>query len=243
MAFKFVIFAAFVAAANAGLLGAPVATTYSAGLAPLAPAPLLRSGPFISAAPTFAQAPVFRSGPVISAAPALAPAPLLRSAPLISAAPAPVLRSYAAPLAPVAAPLAYSTPVATVAKVAAPLAVAKTVVQEEYDPNPQYSFGYEVQDALTGDSKGQVETRNGDLVQGAYAVADPDGTRRIVEYTADPINGFNAVVHKEPLAAKAVVAAPAVAKIAAPVAYAAPAIAKVAAPIASPLAYSTSVFH
>ncbi|XP_019875355.1 larval cuticle protein A3A-like [Aethina tumida] len=179
----------------------------------------------------------------------LAAAPLAYSAPLA----APVARlasplsysaplSYAAPVARVAAPLAYSAPVATVAKVAAPLAVAKTVVQEEYDPNPQYSFGYEVQDALTGDSKGQVETRNGDVVQGAYAVADPDGTRRVVEYTADPINGFNAVVRKEPLAAKALVAAPAVAKIAAPLAYAAPAIAKVAAPIA-PLTYTTSVLH
>lgn len=60
---------------------------------------------------------------------------------------------------------------------------------------------------------------------------DPDGTRRTVDYTADPVNGFNAVVRKEPL-----VAAPAIAKIAAPapLAYAAPAITK----IATPLAYS-----
>ncbi|XP_049821408.1 larval cuticle protein A3A-like [Aethina tumida] len=190
MAFKFVLFAAVVTIARAGIIGSP-----------LAAAPLGYSAPLAT--------PVARLA-----------SPLAYSAPL----------SYAAPVARVAAPLAYSAP------------VAKTVVQEEYDPNPQYSFGYEVQDALTGDSKGQVETRNGDVVQGAYAVADPDGTRRVVEYTADPINGFNAVVRKEPLAAKALVAAPAVAKIAAPLAYAAPAIAKVAAPI-SPLAYSTSVYH
>lgn len=45
-----------------------------------------------------------------------------------------------------------------------------------------------------------------------YSVIDPDGTRRTVDYTADPLNGFNAVVSREPLV-KAVV--PAVAKIAA----------------------------
>lgn len=28
---------------------------------------------------------------------------------------------------------------------------------------------------------------------------DPDGTRRTVDYSADPINGFNAVVRKTPL--------------------------------------------
>lgn len=36
---------------------------------------------------------------------------------------------------------------------AAPLAVAKVVVDPNYDPNPQYSYSYSVQDALTGDSK------------------------------------------------------------------------------------------
>lgn len=45
-------------------------------------------------------------------------------------------------------------------------------------------------------------------------MVEPDGTRRIVEYTADPIQGFNAVVHKEPLTTKVI--APAVAKIASP---------------------------
>ncbi|XP_045483692.1 cuticle protein 19.8-like [Harmonia axyridis] len=81
--------------------------------------------------------------------------------------------------------------------------------------NPQYEFGYDVQDGLTGDSKNQFETRSGDFVQGQYSLNDPDGTRRIVDYTADPINGFNANVRKEPLISKAVVAAPAIAKIAA----------------------------
>jgi hypothetical protein len=50
---------------------------------------------------------------------------------------------------------------------------------------------------------------------------EPDGTRRTVEYTADPVNGFNSVVHKEPLGVAKVVA-PAVAKVAIPLAYGAP---------------------
>lgn len=75
-------------------------------------------------------------------------------------------------------------------------------------------------DALTGDSKNQHETRDGDVVHGSYSLLDADGLRRTVEYTADPINGFNAVVHREPLV-KAV-AAPVIAKVAAPLAYAAP---------------------
>ncbi|KFB43532.1 hypothetical protein ZHAS_00011343 [Anopheles sinensis] len=135
--------------------------------------------------------------------------------------PAP-LGAYHAPLgvAKVAAPLAYPA----IAKVAAPV-VAK--VADDYDPNPQYSYSYHIADALTGDNKEQQESRSGDSVQGSYSLVEPDGTRRVVEYTADPVNGFNAVVHREPLAVKAV--AP-VAKIAAPYAY--PAVAKVAAPIA-----------
>ncbi|XP_023013144.2 larval cuticle protein A2B [Leptinotarsa decemlineata] len=72
------------------------------------------------------------------------------------------------------------------------------VVAEPHNPNPQYSFLYEVQDPTTGDSHGQFESRNGDVVQGAYALMDSDGTRRLVEYTADPVHGFNAVVSKQP---------------------------------------------
>uniref|UniRef100_A0A182PS31 Uncharacterized protein n=1 Tax=Anopheles epiroticus TaxID=199890 RepID=A0A182PS31_9DIPT len=133
--------------------------------------------------------------------------------------PAPAYGAYGA-VAKVAAPLAYPA----IAKVAAPV-VAK--VADDYDPNPQYSYSYHIADALTGDNKEQQESRSGDTVTGSYSLVEPDGTRRVVEYTADPINGFNAVVHREPLAVKAV--AP-VAKIAAPLAY--PAVAKVAAPYA-----------
>ncbi|TMW41712.1 hypothetical protein DOY81_013208 [Sarcophaga bullata] len=57
---------------------------------------------------------------------------------------------------------------------AAPAAVVKTVnshpvltkVDNEYDPHPQYKFAYDVQDAISGDSKHQVEERDGDVVHG-----------------------------------------------------------------------------
>ncbi|XP_014246372.1 larval cuticle protein A2B-like [Cimex lectularius] len=87
---------------------------------------------------------------------------------------------------------------APVAVAASPLVAVKTVKPiEEYDPHPQYSFSYSVNDALTGDSKGQSETRDGDVVHGSYSLVEADGSRRVVDYTADPVNGFNAVVHKE----------------------------------------------
>ncbi|KNC32079.1 hypothetical protein FF38_02271 [Lucilia cuprina] len=88
----------------------------------------------------------------------------------------------------------------------APVAYApapKPAAPEPYDPAPKYSFGYDIQDGYTGDSKSQHETRHGDVVKGSYSVVDPDGTKRTVDYTADPHNGFNAVVRKEPLAYKA----------------------------------------
>ena len=70
------------------------------------------------------------------------------------------------------------------------------------DAYPQYSFAYSVQDSLTGDSKTQHETRDGGVVKGSYSLVEPDGTTRTVEYTADPVNGFNAVVHRQPSAVK-----------------------------------------
>ncbi|KAK9745571.1 Insect cuticle protein [Popillia japonica] len=121
------------------------------------------------------------------------------------------------------------------------VAVTKTVVDTEYDHNPQYSYSYGVQDALTGDSKSQTESRSGDVVKGQYSLIDSDGTKRVVDYAADPIHGFNAVVSKTPVAvpvvakvAALVVAAPVIAKAA----YA-PAVATYSAPAVS--SYSTTV--
>lgn len=62
---------------------------------------------------------------------------------------------------------------------------------------PKYNFAYDVSDAYTGDYKTQTEERDGDYVKGQYTLIEPDGTRRIVDYTADGENGFNAVVSKE----------------------------------------------
>lgn len=83
-----------------------------------------------------------------------------------------------------------------VQSIAIGVAHAVHAVAEPYDPHPQYQFGYSVADHLTGDNKQQHETRNGDTVQGQYSLIEPDGSRRTVDYTADPIHGFNAVVSK-----------------------------------------------
>ncbi|XP_046744271.1 uncharacterized protein LOC124410151 [Diprion similis] len=152
---------------------------------------------------------------------------------LVAAANAGVLAP--APLAYHAAPAyGYAAPIAK--------AVVTKTVDADYDPNPQYSYSYDVQDSITGDNKQQHETRNGDVVQGSYSLIESDGTRRIVDYTADPVNGFNAVVHKEPAGvAVKTVAAPVVAKYAAPVAHAPLAY---AAPVAhAPLSYAAPAAH
>ncbi|XP_020818301.1 larval cuticle protein A3A-like [Drosophila serrata] len=147
--------------------------------------------------------------------------------------------------APIAAPQVYHAAPAVATYAHAPVAVAQKVVvkaTEEYDPHPQYRFSYGVDDKLTGDNKGQVEERDGDVVRGEYSLVDADGYKRTVQYTADPINGFNAVVNREPLV-KAVAVAPVVKTVAAaPVAhyaapaaytsYAAPAVVKTVAPVA-----------
>lgn len=59
-------------------------------------------------------------------------------------------------------------------------------------------YGYDIEDTLTGDSKSHNEQRIGDVVKGVYSFIEPGGTTRIVEYTADPEHGFNAVVRREP---------------------------------------------
>lgn len=46
----------------------------------------------------------------------------------------------------------------------------------------------------TGDVKSQWESRDNGVIKGHYSVVEPDGSIRIVDYTADAANGFNAVV-------------------------------------------------
>lgn len=101
-------------------------------------------------------------------------------------------------------------------KIAAPAIVAKTHV-DDYDvsprfqikfwekfliffsiqPNPQYQFSYDIHDGLTGDAKSQTESRDGDVVKGQYSLIEADGTRRIVDYTADPVHGKNSKKNKK----------------------------------------------
>ncbi|XP_070492230.1 larval cuticle protein A2B-like [Chironomus tepperi] len=117
--------------------------------------------------------------------------------------------------------------VATPYGLAAPVGIAPAVVKTvEFDAHPQYSFTYSVNDASTGDSKSQTESRNGDAVTGQYSLIEADGTRRIVDYTADDVHGFNAVVRKEGAVAP-------VAKIIAPAYHAPIAAAYAHAPIAA----------
>ncbi|XP_062546088.1 larval cuticle protein A2B-like [Armigeres subalbatus] len=103
----------------------------------------------------------------------------------------------------------------------------------EYQDGPaEYQFAYSVHDDHTGDIKSQQEERHGDNVKGQYTLIDADGYRRIVDYTADEHNGFNAVVHREPLGQKIVKTVVPVAKVVAPIAqhYAAP-VTKIAYPV------------
>ncbi|XP_067013183.2 cuticle protein 19.8 [Anabrus simplex] len=74
-----------------------------------------------------------------------------------------------------------------------------TAAKEPYDSNPKYNYGYNIDDGVSGDSKSLRETRDGDVVEGSYSLLEPDGTRRVVEYTVDSVKGFNAVVRRYPM--------------------------------------------
>ncbi|XP_011311212.1 cuticle protein 21-like [Fopius arisanus] len=67
---------------------------------------------------------------------------------------------------------------------------------QQHQEYPRYSFNYGVLDGYTGDTKSAWEERDGDTVKGEYSVVEADGSIRTVTYTADDINGFNAVVSK-----------------------------------------------
>lgn len=61
---------------------------------------------------------------------------------------------------------------------------------------PKYEFKYSIKDLKTGDKKEHAETGVGDNVKGHYSLSEPDGTIRVVKYTADKVNGFNAIVQR-----------------------------------------------
>ncbi|XP_050424026.1 cuticle protein 21-like [Adelges cooleyi] len=181
------------------LIAAAVASAAAAELILTAPAyattSLTSHGPV---AWTFLQ-PAYQSAPVVAAytadpvarlvVPAVAPAPakLVAASPKTAAA-APAVQSK------VYAPTAAYAPAAAVPVVARYVQLLPAHVQAPVDPS--YSFAYQVQDQLTGDSKSQEETRQGDVVKGRYSLVEPDGSRRTVDYTADPTHGFNAYVQR-----------------------------------------------
>ncbi|XP_014367638.2 cuticle protein 7 [Papilio machaon] len=139
---------------------------------------------------------------------------------------------YAAPSYTIAAP-AITTHAIAAPAVATHAIAAPVVRAEPIDPNPAYSFSYGVADPHTGDQKEAQETLQNGVVHGSYSLVEPDGHVRKVTYTADKVNGFNAVVQRTggTHAAPVAVAAP-IAKVAlapAPVAVAAP-VAKLTLP-------------
>ncbi|KAI5645269.1 insect cuticle protein domain-containing protein [Phthorimaea operculella] len=64
----------------------------------------------------------------------------------------------------------------------------------DYYAHPKYDFGYKVEDHHTGDIKSQHESRDGDVVKGYYALHQPDGSVRHVDYHGDHHTGFHADV-------------------------------------------------
>ncbi|XP_068630718.1 larval cuticle protein A2B-like [Battus philenor] len=70
----------------------------------------------------------------------------------------------------------------------------------DYVAKPDYHYAYGVEDPHTGNQQNHKEQRDGDVVTGEYSLVEPDGSLRIVRYTADPKNGFQATVHKQPVA-------------------------------------------
>ena len=80
--------------------------------------------------------------------------------------------------------------------------IIKKIIQAEAPAN--YDFNYAVNEPSTGDVKSQQEKAINGVIKGSYQLNDADGFLRIVDYTADDINGFQANVRREPLNVKVV---------------------------------------
>ncbi|PZC79005.1 hypothetical protein B5X24_HaOG216956 [Helicoverpa armigera] len=78
----------------------------------------------------------------------------------------------------------------------APITTPAPVVPSSSASHAKYEYKYEVSDHQTGDRKSHWESRDGDKVRGVYTLYEPDGALRTVEYTADALHGFNAVVKR-----------------------------------------------
>ncbi|KAF9405912.1 hypothetical protein HW555_013538 [Spodoptera exigua] len=76
----------------------------------------------------------------------------------------------------------------------APAPSVPVVVAPTKEETAGYEYGYVVYDDNTGDHKAQRELSDGSVVRGEYSFIQPDGYVREVQYQADDISGFNAVV-------------------------------------------------
>lgn len=77
--------------------------------------------------------------------------------------------------------------------------IKQVQVQAAPEAPANYEFKYDVNEASTGDVHSQQESAKNGAVWGSYQLNDADGFRRIVDYTADDVNGFQANVRREPL--------------------------------------------
>ncbi|KAL4103619.1 hypothetical protein QTP88_018978 [Uroleucon formosanum] len=74
---------------------------------------------------------------------------------------------------------------------------SEAVGDGSHKPGSTYHFQYAVHDPLTGDEKSQNEVGDGHgSVKGTYSLVEPDGSTRVVEYTADDEHGFRAEVKR-----------------------------------------------
>lgn len=68
---------------------------------------------------------------------------------------------------------------------------------QESQMSHSYHYEYAVHDPVTGDEKKHQEVSDGHgTVKGTYSLVEPDGSTRVVEYTADDVHGFHAEIKK-----------------------------------------------
>ncbi|XP_063361485.1 uncharacterized protein LOC134650460 [Cydia amplana] len=129
-------------------------------------------------------------GPAAVRSAQLAP---LSAAPLMSSMLPPCVSPCVLPSQQVAALTPVATSSANFVTYKSPIR-APVVVAPSNDDATSYEYSYVVYDENTGDQKAQKETSDGSVVRGQYSLIQPDGYVREVQYTADDIKGFNAVV-------------------------------------------------
>lgn len=78
------------------------------------------------------------------------------------------------------------------------VASAGIIAGYQHEQPANYQFNYEVHDTHLGDIKRQHEVAKDGQISGEYSLVEPDGIhRRVVSYTANDHDGFNAKVHRE----------------------------------------------